>query len=84
MTGEMGLSKLRSGRLPVVARAHSHHPFEGGAGLPTRHSHGELELELDGGCVIRIPLPQRLLAYGLGMSLLALIRDPFNAIGRTQ
>lgn len=41
--------------------------------------HGELELE--GGCFLRIPLPRRLVTYGLGMSLRTLIADPLAAGG---
>jgi len=41
--------------------------------------HGELELE--DGCFLRIPLPRRLVTYGLGMSLRALIADPLSAGG---
>lgn len=44
---------------------------------------GHGELELDGGCVLRIALPRRLLTYGLGMSLPALIRNPLDAMGHT-
>jgi nitroimidazol reductase NimA-like FMN-containing flavoprotein (pyridoxamine 5'-phosphate oxidase superfamily) len=42
-------------------------------------SHGELELP--GGCFLRVRLPQRVPVYGLGMSLWALLRDPL-ASGR--
>lgn len=42
-------------------------------------SHGELDLA--DGVFVRIALPRRLLTYGLGMSLVALIRDPLNAGG---
>jgi len=41
--------------------------------------HGELELE--GGCFLRIGLPRKAVTYGLGMSLLSLIRDPMHAAG---
>jgi hypothetical protein len=40
-------------------------------------SHGELEL--DGGCFIKVALPRRVPAYGLGMSLRALVRNPLDA-----
>jgi hypothetical protein len=40
---------------------------------------GHGELELDDGCFLRIPLPRRLVTYGLGMSLRALIADPLDA-----
>ena len=42
-------------------------------------SHGELELP--GGCFIEIALPRKVVTYGLGMSLLSLIRDPMSASG---
>lgn len=47
--------------------------------LGTVTAHGELDLP--DGVFLRIPLPSRLLTYGLGMSLLSLIRDPLNAGG---
>lgn len=40
---------------------------------------GHGELELDGGCFVRVSLPRRVPVYGLGMSLLSLIRHPFEA-----
>jgi nitroimidazol reductase NimA-like FMN-containing flavoprotein (pyridoxamine 5'-phosphate oxidase superfamily) len=40
-------------------------------------SHGELER--DGGCMLRVELPRRVPVYGLGMSLLALLRAPLDA-----
>ena len=42
-------------------------------------SHGELEL--DGGCIVRITPSHRVHTYGLGMSLRALLRDPLAAGG---
>lgn len=42
---------------------------------------GHGELELPDGCFLRIPLPERLHTYGLGMSLLHLIRHPLDAAG---
>lgn len=42
-------------------------------------SHGELELP--GGCFLRITPNGRLLTYGLGMSLVRLLRDPLAAAG---
>jgi hypothetical protein len=45
-------------------------------------AHGELEL--DGGCVLRITPGRRLLTYGLGMPLLRLLRDPLNAAGAVE
>ena len=58
---------------PAVADA-----IAGGA-LTTLTKHGELEI--DGGCFLRIELPTRLLTYGLGMSLRSLIADPLAAAG---
>jgi hypothetical protein len=40
-------------------------------------SHGELEL--DGGCMLRVELPRRVPTYGLGMSLVTLLRNPVDA-----
>jgi hypothetical protein len=45
---------------------------------------GHGELELPGGCFLRITPRPRLNTYGLGMSLLQLMRDPINAAGYTQ
>lgn len=42
-------------------------------------SHGELEL--DGTCFIRVTPKRRIHTYGLGLSLMKLIRDPLNASG---
>lgn len=42
-------------------------------------SHGELELP--DGCVLRVSPIGRLHTYGLGMSLVALLRDPLRAAG---
>ena len=39
------------------------------------------ELELPGGCFIEVALPRKVVTYGLGMSLLSLIRDPMHAAG---
>lgn len=57
-------------------------------GLRTAAATGELkavtghgEPELPGGCFVEIALPRRAVTYGLGMSLLSLIRDPMNAAG---
>ena len=47
--------------------------------LTSLTGHGELELA--DGCFLRIPLPKRLLTYGLGMSLLELIRNPLAGGG---
>lgn len=47
--------------------------------LSTITSHGELDLPT--GCVIRIPVPDRLVTYGLGMSVISLIRHPLDASG---
>ena len=45
-------------------------------------SHGELDLPDD--CFVRIPLPDRLLTYGLGLPLRRLMRDPLHAAGVTE
>ena len=45
---------------------------------------GHGELELAGGCFIRITPGEKLFTYGLGMSLWRLIRDPLNAAGRVD
>jgi hypothetical protein len=57
-------------------------------GLRTAAASGDLkavtghgELDLPGGCFIEIALPRKVVTYGLGMSLLSLIRDPMNAAG---
>jgi hypothetical protein len=42
---------------------------------------GHGELELPDGCVLRVTPAGRINTYGLGMSLLALLRDPLNAAG---
>lgn len=42
---------------------------------------GHGELELPGGVFLRIALPRKVITYGLGMSLLSLIRDPMHAAG---
>jgi len=42
---------------------------------------GHGELDEPGGCFLRITPHRRLITYGLGMSLYALIRDPLNAGG---
>jgi len=42
---------------------------------------GHGELELPGGVFIQIALPRKVVTYGLGMSLLSLMRDPMNASG---
>ncbi|HEY8472933.1 MAG TPA: pyridoxamine 5'-phosphate oxidase family protein [Natronosporangium sp.] len=47
--------------------------------LPTVTGHGELERP--GGCFVRIGLPDRLLTFGLGMSLFQLLRNPLDAAG---
>jgi hypothetical protein len=39
---------------------------------------GHGELELDSGCFVRVRLPRRVPVYGLGMSLLDLIRHPLD------
>lgn len=45
---------------------------------------GHGELDLPGGSFIRIEVPQRLHTYGLGMSLLELIRDPLGGAGLVE
>jgi len=45
-------------------------------------SHGELELP--GGVFLQIALPRKVVTYGLGMSLLSLIREPMNAAGYSK
>lgn len=50
--------------------------------LPTVTKHGELDRP--GGCFVRIGLPDRLLTYGLGMSLRQLIRNPLAAAGQAS
>lgn len=47
--------------------------------LKTITSHGELDIP--DSCFLRIAPGRRLITYGLGMSLLSLIRDPLNAGG---
>lgn len=42
---------------------------------------GHGELDLPGSCFIRVELPRRLHTYGLGMSLISLIRHPLEAAG---
>jgi len=42
---------------------------------------GHGELELPGGVFLRIALPRKVVTYGLGMSLLRLMRDPMHAAG---
>lgn len=51
-----------------------------GAGrLRSISGHGALELPDD--CFLRVTPPERVLTYGLGMSLLRLLRDPLDAAG---
>jgi len=42
---------------------------------------GHGELELDGGCFVRIMPRPTIHTYGIGMPLIRLIRDPLNAAG---
>jgi hypothetical protein len=42
---------------------------------------GHGELDLPGGCFLQVALPRKVVTYGLGMSLLSLMRDPMNAAG---
>jgi hypothetical protein len=45
-------------------------------------AHGELQRE--GACFLRIPLPTRIVTYALGMSLWQLIRNPLDAAGEVD
>jgi hypothetical protein len=45
-------------------------------------SHGELDLP--DACFLRIDLPSRVLTYGLGMSLVKLMREPLAAAGTAE
>jgi len=45
-------------------------------------SHGELDL--DGGCFLRVALPARVLTYALGMSLWRALRNPLDAAGEVD
>ena len=45
-------------------------------------SHGELDL--DGGCFLRIALPARLHTYALGMSLWQVLRNPLAVAGQVE
>ena len=45
-------------------------------------SHGELDL--DGGCFLRVALPARLHTYALGMSLWRALRNPLEAAGEVD
>ena len=45
-------------------------------------SHGELDL--DGGCFLRVALPARLHTYALGMSLWRVIRNPLDIAGEVD
>jgi hypothetical protein len=45
-------------------------------------AHGELDLE--GGCFLQLALPERIVTYGLGMSLWRLIRNPLDAAGEAH
>lgn len=45
---------------------------------------GHGELELPGGCFLRIRPVRRLNTYGLGMSIRQLLRDPLNAGGAVE
>ena len=42
---------------------------------------GHGELALDGGCFLRLALPARVVTYALGMSLLYVLRNRFDAAG---
>ena len=45
-------------------------------------AHGELDL--DGACFLRLPLPDRVVTYALGMSLWRTIREPLDAAGESR
>jgi hypothetical protein len=45
---------------------------------------GHGELELDGGCFLRIALPSRLVTYGLGLPLRTLIAEPLSGGGMVE
>jgi hypothetical protein len=45
---------------------------------------GHGELQLDGGCLVRVAPPDTYHTYGLGLPLHRLIRDPLNAAGRVD
>lgn len=50
-----------------------------GGHLKSITSHGELDIA--DGCFLRIPLPERLITYGLGMPIRRLIADPLSGGG---
>jgi hypothetical protein len=45
-------------------------------------AHGEMDLE--GACFLRLPLPARVVTYALGMSLWQVIRNPLDAAGEVD
>ena len=45
-------------------------------------AHGEMNL--DGGCFLRLALPARVVTYALGMSLWRVIRNPLDAAGEVH
>jgi hypothetical protein len=45
-------------------------------------AHGELDL--DGGCFLRLPLPSRVLTYAIGMSLWRVLRHPLDLAGEVD
>jgi hypothetical protein len=45
---------------------------------------GHGELEIDGGCFLRLPLPARVVTYALGMSLWYVMRHPLDAAGEVN
>jgi hypothetical protein len=53
-----------------------------GGSLPKVSSHGELDLP--GGCFLRIALSPRLITYGLGMPIRKLIADPLDGGGLVE
>jgi hypothetical protein len=61
---------------PLVRR------LAGDGRLSTITGHGELEL--DEGCIVRIAAPSVIHTYGLGISLLSLMREPLRGGGRVE
>jgi hypothetical protein len=45
-------------------------------------AHGEMDI--DGGCFLRLALPARVVSYALGMSLWRVIRNPLDAAGEVD
>ncbi|WP_170160386.1 pyridoxamine 5'-phosphate oxidase family protein [Prauserella muralis] len=71
------------GRAEILPVDHPELVRLAGAGrLKAVTSHGELELP--DGCFLRITPMRRLTTYGVGMSLVRLLRDPLNAAGTVE